>query len=65
MYSALIVCRIGQKALCTALVEIACVTRIPRASKIDIDSMPYRFDPKRNALTELDMENLRSMPCIS
>ena len=29
-YCALIVCRIGQEALCTARVEIACATRIQR-----------------------------------
>ena len=64
----LIVHLIGQKAFYTVHVEISWVIQNSRVSWIEIDSMLCRFRITwlvRDALTELDMENLRSRSTIT
>ena len=56
------------KGIFSVHVEIACVIQNSRVSCIEIDSMPYQFRitwSVRDALTELDMGNLRSRQCIT
>ena len=60
------VCLIGQKALSTSIVEIACATRKPCAGWIENVSVPYRFRItrfwKRNDMDDWGADPLSPSP---